>query len=48
MMSNKNKSVQVLTKVWNFFLKNKVTYLKGKGVIFSKHVVVYDNDKNKL
>ena len=37
MMSNKEKSVQVLTKGVEFLLKkNKVTYLKGKGVIFSK------------
>ena len=37
MMSNKEKSVQVLTKGVEFlFKKNKVTYFKGKGVIFSK------------
>ena len=44
MMNNKNKSVQVLTKGVEFlFKKNKVTYLKGKGVIFSStSVVVYD------
>ena len=47
MMSNKNKSIQVLTKGVEFlFKKNKVTYLKGKGVIFSTNdVVVYDNNK---
>ena len=47
MMSNKNKSVQVLTKGVEFlFKKNKVTYIKGKGVLFSKNdIVVYDNDK---
>ena len=47
MMSNKNKSIQVLTKGVEFlFKKNKVTYLKGKGVIFSKNdVVVYENNK---
>ncbi len=47
MMSNKNKSVQVLTKGVEFlFKKNKVTYLKGKGVIFSPtSVVVYDQGK---
>ena len=46
MMSNKDKSVQVLTKGVEFlFKKNKVTYFKGKGVIFSKNdVVVYDNN----
>ena len=49
MMSNKNKSVQVLTKGVEFlFKKNKVTYLKGKGVIFSKNdVVVYNDDAKK-
>ena len=47
MMSNKEKSVQVLTKGVEFlFKKNKVTYLKGKGVLFSKNnVVVYENGK---
>ena len=47
MMSNKNKSVQVLTKGVEFlFKKNKVTYIKGKGVLFSKNdIVVYNNDK---
>ena len=38
MMSNKNKSIQVLTKGVEFlFKKNKVTYFKGKGVLFSKN-----------
>ena len=47
MMSNKNKSVQVLTKgVEYLFKKNKVTYIKGKGVLFSKNdVVVYNNNQ---
>ena len=47
MMSNKNKSIQTLTKGVEFlFKKNKVTYIKGKGVIFSKNdVVVYDDNK---
>jgi len=47
MMSNKEKSIQVLTKGVEFlFKKNKVTYLKGKGVLFSKNdVVVYNNNK---
>ena len=46
-MMNKNKSVQVLTKGVEFlFKKNKVTYIKGKAVIFSKNnVVVYENGK---
>ena len=49
MMSNKNKSVQILTKGVEFlFKKNKVTYLKGKGVLFSKNdVVVYNNNKKE-
>ncbi len=46
MMSNKNKSIQVLTKGVEFlFKKNKVTYIKGKGVLFSENnVVVYDKN----
>ena len=49
MMSNKEKSVQVLTKGVEFlFKKNKITYLKGKGVLFSeKNVVVYENETKK-
>ena len=44
MMLSKEKSVQVLTKGVEFlFKKNKVTYLKGKGVPFSKNeIIVYD------
>ena len=47
MMSNKSKSVQILTKGIEFlFKKNKVSYIKGKGVIFSKNnVVVYQGEK---
>ncbi len=47
MMTNKNKSIQVLTKGVEFlFKKNKVTYIKGKGVLFSNNdVVVYENNK---
>ena len=50
MMSNKEKSVQVLTKGVEFlFKKNKVTYFKGKGVIFSKDdVVVYESNNKKF
>ena len=46
-MMNKSKSVQVLTKGMEFLLKkNKVSYIKGKGVLFSKNdVVVYENGK---
>ncbi len=47
MMNNKDKSVQTLTKGVEFlFKKNKVSYIKGKGVIFSPtNVVVYDQGK---
>ena len=47
MMSNKNKSVQVLTKGIEFlFKKNNVTYIKGKGVLFSENdIVVYEGEK---
>jgi len=50
MMSNKEKSVQVLTKGVEFlFKKNKVTYFKGKGVIFSKDdVVVYESNNKRI
>jgi len=48
MMSNKEKSVQVLTKGVEFlFKKNKVTYFKGKGVLFSKNDVVVYEDNSK-
>ena len=47
MMSSKDKSVQVLTKGVEFlFKKNNVTYIKGKGVLFSENdVVVYEGEK---
>ena len=50
MMSNKNKSIQVLTKGVEFlFKKNKVTYLKGKGVLLSKNdIVVYESNNKRL
>ena len=49
MMSNKNKSIQVLTKGVEFlFKKNKVVYFKGKGVIFSKNdIVVYESNSKR-
>ena len=49
MMSNKNKSVQVLTKGVEFlFKKNKVTYFKGKGVIFAKNnITVYGSNNSR-
>ncbi len=50
MMSNKNKSIQILTKGVEFlFKKNNVTYFKGKGVLFSKNdIVVYENNNKKI
>ena len=47
MMLNKDKAVQVLTKCVEFLLKkNKVSYIKGKGILFSQNdVVVYQNEK---
>ena len=48
MMKNKNKSVQVLTKGIEFlFKKNNVTYIKGKGVLFSENDVVVYEGENK-
>jgi len=48
MMDNKNKSIQVLTKGVEFlFKKNKVTYFKGKGVLFSKNDIVIYESNNK-
>jgi dihydrolipoamide dehydrogenase len=47
-MSNKNKSIQVLTRGVEFlFKKNKVTYFKCKGVLFSKNEIVVDQGENK-
>ena len=50
MMSNKNKSIQVLTKGVEFlFKKNKVTYFKGKGVLLSKNdIVVYESNNKRV
>ncbi len=49
MMSNKNKSIQVLTKGVEFlFKKNKVTYFRGKGVLFSKNdIIVYESNNKR-
>ncbi|MDC0524712.1 dihydrolipoyl dehydrogenase [Pelagibacteraceae bacterium] len=49
MMLNKNKSINALTKGVEFlFKKNKVTYFKGKGVIFSKNnVVIYGSNNSR-
>ena len=50
MMSNKNKSVQTLTKGVEFlFKKNKVTYFKGKGVLFSENdITVFENNNKRI
>ncbi len=50
MMLNKNKSIQVLTKGVEFlFKKNKVSYFKGKGVLFSKNdIVVYEKNNKRV
>ena len=45
MMSNKNKSIQVLTKGVEFLFKKNKVLTKGKGVIFQNDVVVYINKK---
>ncbi|MDC0511867.1 dihydrolipoyl dehydrogenase [Pelagibacteraceae bacterium] len=49
MMLNKNKSIQILTKGVEFlFKKNKVSYFKGKGVVFSKNdIVVYGSNNSR-
>ena len=48
LMKNKSKSVQILTKGVEFlFKKNKVAYIKGKAVLFSKNNVVVYNDNKK-
>ncbi len=48
MMSSKDKSVEILTKGVEFlFKKNKVTYLKGKGVLSSNTSVELHEGKKK-
>jgi len=48
MMNNKKKSVQILTKGIEFlFKKNKITHLKGKGLISSKNTVTVIDNSNK-
>ena len=49
-MANKNKSILTLTKGVEFlFKKNKITYLKGKGLITSHNSVsVVDESKKKV
>jgi dihydrolipoamide dehydrogenase len=47
MMSNKNKSIQVLTKGVEFlFKKNKVSYFRGKGVVSSKNDIIIFGSNN--
>jgi len=48
MMNNKNKSIITLTKGVEFlFKKNKVTYLKGKGIISDKNTVIVKEESGK-
>ena len=48
MMSNKKKTVQTLTKGIEFlFKKNKITHLKGRGLIQSNNTVTVINDSQK-
>jgi len=48
MMSNKKKTVQTLTKGIEFlFKKNKITHLKGRGLIQSNNTVTVVNDSQK-
>ena len=48
MMDNKNKSVITLTKGVEFlFKKNKISYLKGKGIILDKNTVEVVGNSNK-
>ncbi len=48
MMSNKNKSIITLTKGIEFlFKKNKVTHLKGKGIISGRNSVTVADDSCK-
>ena len=48
MMNNKKRSVQALTKGIEFlFKKNKITHLKGKGLISEKNKVVVIDESNK-
>jgi dihydrolipoamide dehydrogenase len=48
MMDNKNKSVITLTKGVEFlFKKNKISHLKGKGIILDKNTVAVVGNSNK-
>ena len=48
MMNNKNKSVLTLTKGIEFlFKKNKITHLKGRGLIETKNSVTVKDDSDK-
>jgi len=48
MMNNKKSSVQALTKGIEFlFKKNKITHLKGKGLISEKNKVIVIDESNK-
>ena len=48
MMANKNKSILTLTKGVEFlFKKNKISHLKGKGLILDNNTVTVLEDSNK-
>ena len=48
MMANKNKSVLTLTKGIEFlFKKNKITHIKGKGLISKNNIVTVVDDSGK-
>jgi len=48
MMNNKKKSVQILNKgIELLFKKNKITHLKGKGLISSENTVTVTDDSKK-
>ena len=48
MMNNKNKSIMILTKGIEFlFKKNKITHLRGEGLIKDQHSVIVKDHSNK-
>ena len=48
MMANKNKSILTLTKGVEFlFKKNKISHLKGKGLILDSNTVIVTEDSKK-
>ena len=48
MMNNKNRSVLTLTKGVEFlFKKNKITHLKGTGLVLARDTVAVTDDSGK-